>query len=168
VWFVGLYGRYKAEAKYHCDTSDSENTDHEELMTTVPRWRQRTSPNVGVVQTPNPSNNNSGPIPANPLSTPGKHAEPARADTSLAPVLNHLLHLQWSPTCSARQEAPKRQRLNPALPHDTAAPPVLPEQLVKIDHDPLSEPQPATSTAIGKALSGAAAEDKARAPNQNS
>ena len=40
--------------------------------------------------------------------------------------------------CPARQGAPKRQRLNPAWPHGTAAAPALPEQLTTTDHDTLS------------------------------
>ena len=78
VWFSGLNGRRKAEAKHHSGTSDSENTDDEELQATLPHQRQRTSPNVAVVPAPHPSNNNSEPIPANQLSTPREHAEPVR------------------------------------------------------------------------------------------
>lgn len=164
VRFGGLYGRRKTESKCHCDTSDSENTDDEELLTTPSCQRQRTSPKVTVAPAPHSSNNNGEPIPANPLSPPGEHAVPPRdggtVDTPHAPALHHLLH----PPCCTSQEAPKRQRLNPAQPLGTAAPPILPEQLVTSDHDPLSVLQQATSTANWKVASEAAAVDKETRP----
>jgi len=167
VRFGGLYGRRKTESKCHCDTSDSENTDDEELLTTPSCQRQRTSPKVTVAPAPHSSNNNGEPIPANPanpLSPPGEHAVPPRdggtVDTPHAPALHHLLH----PPCCTSQEAPKRQRLNPAQPLGTAAPPILPEQLVTSDHDPLSVRQQATSTANWKVASEAAAVDKETRP----
>jgi len=99
VRFGGLYGRRKTESKCHCDTSDSENTDDEELLTTPSCQRQRTSPKVTVAPAPHSSNNNGEPIPANPanpLSPPGEHAVPPRdggtVDTPHAPALHHLLH----------------------------------------------------------------------------
>jgi hypothetical protein len=54
--------------------------------------------------------------------------------------------------CHARQEALKRQRLNPqaALPHCAAAAPVLPEQPKPPDHDRLSTWKTATTAASGK------------------
>jgi hypothetical protein len=129
VRFGGLYGRRKTESKCHCDTSDSENTDDEELLTTPSCQRQRTSPKVTVAPAPHSSNNNGEPIPANPanpLSPPGEHAVPPQdggtVDTPHAPALHHLPH----PPCCTSQEAPKRQRLNPAQPLGTAAPPYYP------------------------------------------
>ncbi len=96
VRFGGLYGRSKTEAMYHCDTSDSENTDDEELLTTPSCQRQRTSPNVTVVPATHPSNNNGEPIPANPFSPSGEHAVPSRdgdtVDAPRAPALLHILH----------------------------------------------------------------------------
>ncbi len=148
--FGGLYGRRKTESKCHCDTSDSENTDDEELLTTPFCQRQRTSPKVTVAPAPHSSNNNGEPIPANPFSPPGEHAVPSRdggtVDTPCATALHHLFHRP----CRTSQEAPKRQRLNPAQPLSTAAPPILPEQLVTSDHDPLSARQRATSLPTGK------------------
>jgi hypothetical protein len=83
----------------------------------------------------------------------GEHAEPVRDDgTPCALVL--------------QDNAPKRQRLNPqaTLPHDIAAPPIPPEQLMTPDHDILSVRQTANTVARGKPASRAAASDQAIRP----
>jgi hypothetical protein len=88
-------------------TLNFEATDDEKLQTTLPQQRQC----VNVVEVPAscPSNNNCKPIPANPPSTHGAHADRVRDDdTPSALVLHH------SP-CHARQAALKRQRLNPQV-----------------------------------------------------
>ena len=86
-------------ADHHSNTRDSEATDDEKLLTTIPKQRQGISPNATVVPASHP-NNNCNPILASQLRTLGGNAEPAR-DNDTA----HSLELHHRP-CHARQELP--------------------------------------------------------------
>ena len=89
VRFGGLHSRRKMEADHHSDTSDSEETDDEELRTTLLKQRQRISLNTAAVPASRP-NNTSNPIPSSPLSVRREDAEPARDnDAARALMLHH-------------------------------------------------------------------------------
>ena len=57
VRFGGLHSHWKIDADHHSNTSDSEATDDEELQTTIPKQRQRISPNAAVVPASYPTTN---------------------------------------------------------------------------------------------------------------
>ena len=160
VRYGGLYSRRKMEADQHSNACDSqaEATDDEELRTTLPKQRQRISPNVAVVPAACPSNNGN-PIPANQLSEHKGNAEPARDDNTA-----RALELHHRP-CHAHQETPKRQRPNPTRPQGTAAPQELPEQPMTTDHSIISVQRTTTAAASGRPAKGYMVGDQVTRPH---